>query len=84
MPLKSEPITLENRRRWATEALAAYNRSRQGGDRSTVTAMDEDIIDLVTDLLHLADSEEIDADMILLCARIHRDAERNEQEETHE
>lgn len=79
-----EPITLENRRQWANKALAAYNRSREGGDGDTVTALDEDMIDLVTDLLHLADREGIDIDMLLRSARMHRDAERNEQEETHE
>jgi len=84
LPRMSEPIALEHRRQWAAEALAAHNRLQEGGVSSTVTGLDEDIIDLVTDLLHLADREGIDVDILLRCARMHRDAERNEQEETHE
>ena len=84
MPRKSEPITVEHRRQWATEALAAHNHLQEGGVGSTMTGMDEDIIDLVADLLHLADGEGLDVDRILRCARMHRDAERTEQEETHE
>nr|MBI3613943.1 hypothetical protein [Nitrospirota bacterium] len=79
MPLKSEPITLEHRRQWATEALAAHNRLQEGGVGRTVTGMDEDIIDLVADLLHLADREGIDVDRLLGCARMHWDAERKDK-----
>jgi hypothetical protein len=82
MPRTSEPITLEHRRQWATEALAAHNHLQEGGVGSAVTGMDEDIIDLVTDLLHLADREGIDVDRLLRCARMHRDAERHEEEDT--
>lgn len=45
-------LSIETRRGWAQQALTAYNQAREGVKQ--LSSVEEDVIDLMTDLLHLA------------------------------
>jgi hypothetical protein len=58
---------------WAQRGLTAFLGARGASDE-----MVSDITDLIADLLHLADRNELDVDMIMRQARGHFDTERFE------
>jgi len=60
-------------------ALALYMTGRDDAGEPDVKD-DEQYIDLITDLLHAAESNGLDADMIVRVAYEHMQAERNDEE----
>lgn len=62
--------------RRGTVAVNAYGNLPGQGSSSS----EELLTDLIADLLHWADEEEIDADEVLRSARMHYDNEINEEE----
>ena len=74
-------ITNEKRAQWAERAVAGYENAKCPCMRSDPESC---IQDLLTDLRHLCDREDVDWDRMLRMVDIHHSEERGPQRELHE